>query len=109
MANPNWYKVFDSTEEMATKIPENTLKKADVNGRKICLINKNGRLLAVSDQCPHRKASLSQGKLNYFNEIICPLHEYRFDLKSGRETEERCDDLTTYPTEVRAEGIFIGI
>ena len=37
-------------------------------------------------QCPHRKANLSQGSIKRFQEVICHLHEYRFDLKTGRVT-----------------------
>ncbi|MCE2733978.1 MAG: Rieske 2Fe-2S domain-containing protein, partial [Flammeovirgaceae bacterium] len=57
--------------------------------------------------CTHNKASLSQGKLNAFEEIICPWHEYRFNLKTGRECAGRSADLQTWQTEKKEDGLYL--
>lgn len=105
----NWYYLFKDLQEMQKAISHNTLRKATVDGIKVCLINQNGQLKATADLCPHQAASLSGGRLNAFNEIICPLHGYRFELNSGRETDQRCDDLEIHQIDVRPDGIYLGI
>lgn len=104
-----WFYLFKDQHEMNKAIPNNTLRKASVEGKKICLINQNGTLKATADLCPHQQASLSGGRLNAYNEIICPLHSYRFDLNNGRETDQRCDDLEIHQIDVRTDGIYLGI
>ncbi len=50
---------------------------------------------------------LSKGTVNYAGEIICPLHFYRFDLKTGRECQGRTEDLATYTVKANEEGLFV--
>jgi nitrite reductase/ring-hydroxylating ferredoxin subunit len=64
---------------------------------------------AVQDGCSHNGESLSGGRVNYIGEIICPWHNYRFDLKSGRACDSDCADLRTFPVRYDASGFFIGI
>jgi len=52
---------------------------------------------------------LSKGKVNYLGEVICPWHNYRFDLQSGRESSTRSADLITYPLKIDEAGFFVGI
>lgn len=55
------------------------------------------------------KESLHKGSLNAFNQIICPLHEYRFDLETGTESSRRCPDLKIFKVEVKADGLYLNI
>ena len=48
----------------------------------VAIFNVGGSFFAVSDECTHAKASLSEGYLE--GEIIeCPLHRARFSVKTG--------------------------
>jgi len=80
-----------------------------VGQKRLCLVLHNNQLKAVQDACPHNGESLSKGKLNYMGDIICPWHEYRFELNTGRESAERCRDLETFPVKINEEGVFIGL
>jgi nitrite reductase/ring-hydroxylating ferredoxin subunit len=42
-------------------------------------------------------------------EIVCPWHGYQFNLQSGREWQERSQDLVTFPIREEADGLYIGI
>ena len=90
-------------------LPEGSPRKLILNGNSYCILRKGNELFAMDDACPHNKASLSEGRLNAFNEIICPLHEYRFDLLSGCESGLRCGDLQMYPIRIEKGGIFISL
>ncbi|MEQ9297773.1 MAG: Rieske 2Fe-2S domain-containing protein [Cyclobacteriaceae bacterium] len=104
-----WHKLFENWEAAVQAIPDSGIRRATVNGVRMSLIRYREKLWAVNDQCPHMKASLGDGRLNGFGEIICPLHHYRFKLSNGQESENRCDDLEVHTIEQREDGIYIGI
>lgn len=66
-------------------------------------------VFAVQDKCPHNGASLSRGMCSKQNEIVCPLHRYSFDLKSGKATSGGAFALKTYPIEFKNDGVYLGI
>jgi len=80
-----------------------------VRGKRICLVKREEKLLAVQDSCSHNGESLSKGSINYLGEIVCPWHGYVFDLKTGRECSQRSADLTTYVVKSDENGVFIGL
>ena len=83
-------------------IPEGELIGVAVAGRDIAIFNIDGELFATDDICTHAYAKLSEGWLDR-NEIECPLHAGRFDIKTGAATSPPCvDPIKTYP--VRVEG-----
>ena len=47
---------------------------------------RDGRLFATENRCPHRRGPLSEGVMGG-GQVICPLHAHRFDLKDGAGTE----------------------
>ncbi|KXK28380.1 MAG: ferredoxin subunit of nitrite reductase and ring-hydroxylating dioxygenase [Bacteroidetes bacterium OLB12] len=70
---------------------------------------KEKNFAAVSNRCTHNGESLSKGKVNFANEIVCPLHGYQFDLRTGREYQQRAADLETFPIKIEADGVYIGL
>jgi nitrite reductase/ring-hydroxylating ferredoxin subunit len=63
----------------------------------------------VQDACPHNGESLSKGSVNHLGEIICPWHNYCFDLQTGREMLNRSGQLKVYPVKCHADGLYVGI
>jgi nitrite reductase (NADH) small subunit len=47
---------------------------------------RDGRLFATQNRCPHRQGPLSEGVMGG-GKVICPLHAHRFDLKDGAGSE----------------------
>jgi 3-phenylpropionate/trans-cinnamate dioxygenase ferredoxin subunit len=66
-------------------IPPGSVKVVDAAGRRIALCNYDGTFYAIDDECTHDRGSLDQGEL-IGNEIECPRHGARFDIKTGRAT-----------------------
>jgi nitrite reductase/ring-hydroxylating ferredoxin subunit len=104
-----WYKVFESATAAAQQIAENAVQTVFVAGKKICIAHTAEGFFAVNDKCPHNGASLGNGYCTKENSIVCPLHRYHFDLRTGRAKSGVGDVVATYPLEVREDGIYIGM
>jgi naphthalene 1,2-dioxygenase system ferredoxin subunit len=92
-----WVRVAASGE-----VAEGEVIGVAVAGRDIAIYNLDGELYATDDICTHAYARLSEGWLDR-NEIECPLHAGRFDVRTGAATSPPCvDPVKTY--EVRLAG-----
>jgi len=103
----NWHKVFDS--EAGIKLGENGIGTLQLNDKTICITKFDGEWYAFTNSCPHAGAPLSEGCLDAKGNIICPFHNYKFNIKNGRMANADGYILKTYPAEVRPDGVFIGI
>ena len=104
-----WVKIFSSVNDMEKALPPKLPRLLVVRGIRVCMVMQEGNLYAVEDTCTHNGESLSKGVINFSNEVVCPWHGHRFNLKTGRECEERSRDLVTYPVKIEPEGVFIGL
>ena len=104
-----WIQIFPSAAQARQRLTENKPQLLVINGRRICLILRDGRFYAIQDSCTHSGESLSKGGINYLGEVICPGHGYCFSIKTGRESAERCKDLATYLVKEDDTGFYIGI
>ena len=83
----------------ASELPPGARKLVQLNGRGVVVFNIKGEFFALSDQCPHKGASLSGGKLTGLVEsdgpgdytysrageiVRCPWHGWEFDIRTGR-------------------------
>jgi len=88
-------------------LPDGEIKLVQVGTTKICLVRIAEDVFAFQHLCPHQSASLAEGKINTFGQVICPLHHYRFDLKTGDVKSGTCPDLKIYPAKLTDQGIEI--
>jgi len=59
------------------------MKRVNVDGHTVALINIGGEFFAIDDTCSHEEASLSGGTLSG-EVVVCPKHGARFNVKTGR-------------------------
>jgi 3-phenylpropionate/trans-cinnamate dioxygenase ferredoxin subunit len=59
--------------------------------------------------CPHAGAPLTDGYIDGACHLVCPVHQLKFNLRNGRDINGEGYKLKTYPIEIRADGIFIGL
>jgi nitrite reductase/ring-hydroxylating ferredoxin subunit len=106
-----WYKVFDTIEQAEKIVPLNKAVTLLVENQKICLTRTHDSYHAVTNACPHLGAPLSKGTCNALGEIVCPWHNYRFNLKLGHETSGQGNGLgiEIYKVEFRKDGLYVGI
>ena len=104
----NWIKLFPSLDAANDQLAIGRVQTMNVGKKKICLVHSKEGFFAVNDKCPHNGASLGNGYCTEEGSIVCPVHRYHFDLKTGRAKSGLGDFVQTYPIEVRENGIFIG-
>jgi nitrite reductase (NADH) small subunit len=56
---------------------------------------RDGRLFATDNNCPHRNGPLADGIIGA-GKLICPLHAWKFDLETGHCLGEEVT-IQTYP------------
>jgi nitrite reductase/ring-hydroxylating ferredoxin subunit len=79
-------------------------------GKKICVLKTEKGIFAIEEKCPHNGFSLAQGKCTEDGEaIVCPLHRYAYDLKTGRCRNSSGGAARVFPVEVREGSVFIGV
>lgn len=105
----DWYKIFSSQDELQNNVPRGIPQRLMVGGKKVCLVNTSEGYFAVQDKCPHNGASLSNGYCSALNTIVCPLHRYHFDLRTGQAKSGIADRLETFQIDIREDGVYIGI
>ena len=104
-----WHRIFGSLAEAEEMIPLFHTDTVLAGSKKLCLAHTGDGFFAVNDRCPHNGFSLGKGWCTKDNTIVCPLHRYSFDLKTGRAKTGLADYVNTYPVEIRPEGLFIGV
>ena len=105
----HWYRIFKNLDNAKKAVPLNHTQLIIAKGRKICLAHSNSGFHVVDDFCPHLGESLSKGNINFLNEIICPWHSYRFNLKTGEECQGRTRNLAVYQIKYDDTGFYIGV
>ena len=104
-----WIKIFSSEEDANARLIVGKPQLLIINDVRICLVKFDDTYRAVQDACTHNGESLSKGHVNYLGEIICPWHNYCFEMQTGKEIQGRSSDLKTYPVKIDVTGFFIGI
>ena len=66
-----------------TDLKDDSLNLFTVDGREIVVGKRKGKIFACDAHCPHRHSYLHRGWFNN-NNLVCPLHNYEFDIKSGK-------------------------
>jgi nitrite reductase (NADH) small subunit len=78
-----------------------------VGGRAVAVFrSRSGTVFAVDNDCPHRSGPLADGMLAG-NNVVCPLHAFRFDAVTGACDQANVCALGTYPTEVRDGIVYL--
>jgi len=104
-----WVKLFNSKQEAEERLEENKPFTVAIDALRICLLRNNSGIFAFKAYCPHAGASLSDAFCNANNEIVCPLHGYRFELRNGQEVTGHSDELYIYPLQLLPDGVFLGL
>jgi len=80
------------------------------SGERICLVNRNGEVSALSDVCPHQAFPISAGQLLDDGSVECVWHGARFDCRSGALRQgPATDDLPAYEVRVEGEEIHVNV
>jgi len=91
------------------EVPQDDVIGIVVAGRDIAMYNAGGEIFATDNICTHGHARLCEGFLEG-HEIECPLHQGRFDVRTGQPT---CAPVTEairrYPVRVDGGRVFLAL
>jgi len=86
---------------------ENNIAALQVEGKSVCLVKTGAGLKAYSSQCTQAEGDLSDGIIDKRENIICPVHGYRFSLNNGRDVTNEGYFLKIYKVIETDHGIFV--
>ena len=69
----------------ASDIPEGTMRVFEIEHTRFIIAHTADGYFAVADECSHDAGPIGRGHL-LGNEVVCPRHGARFDLKTGAPT-----------------------
>ena len=90
-------------------VVEGELRSVDVDGEHVVLLARvEAALVALDDRCNHAGCLLSKGWIEE-RTVVCPCHEYAFDLTSGANTSawRLCGDQDRYQVEVERGHVLL--
>jgi naphthalene 1,2-dioxygenase system ferredoxin subunit len=80
-----------------------------VNGHDVALFRLGDEVHAIDNLCTHGHARLCEGFVEG-HEVECPLHQGRFDLRSGQPTCAPVDEaVRTYPVRIHAGRVLVAL
>ena len=93
----------------ADALPDDDVIGAPVAGRDLAFYTVAGEVYATDNTCTHGQARLCDGFLDG-HEIECPLHQGKFDVRTGRPTcEPATEPLRSYPVKIEGNRVFVRI
>ena len=102
-----WFKIASGADDLF--IAGSQIAVVEIKDKKICVTRFQNNWYAFSYQCPHASGILADGFIDSLGNVVCPVHHYRFSIKTGRHFGGEEFSMKIYPAEIREDGIYIGI
>lgn len=98
------------TVAVSEDVPVGTCKAFSVGSNKIIVAHLPDGFYAVENCCSHANSPLLTNRIYRGNQIACPVHGARFDLKSGSaKSPPAFIGLDTYPVRNVDGQIVVGL
>ncbi len=100
----------DGFERVAgmSDVPPGKAIAVRVEDRSVALFNHDGTIYATDNQCPHMGYPLIRGRAR--NGVLqCDWHGWSYAMAGGGCFTGGCDDLDTFPVEVRGDDIHVKV
>jgi nitrite reductase/ring-hydroxylating ferredoxin subunit len=84
---------------------------AEIGEHEILILAVGDAIYAIGNICSHEEVWLDDGILHVDScEIECPMHEGRFDLRTGAATHEPCErPVPSYPVRIEGDAVLVGL
>ena len=104
--NSEWFDVA-----AADSVPDGDVVAVDPKhtaGREIALVRLGAEVFAIDATCTHGSANLCGGFVEEGGSIECPLHQGRFDVRSGRALcAPLTQDLAVHAVRLEGGRVFL--
>ena len=83
----------------------------EIGDHEILVLHACGESFAISNICSHDEVWLDDGIVHEATcELECPMHEGRFDLRTGAATHEPAEEaIMTYPLRIDGDAVFVEV
>ena len=99
---PEWERVADAND-----LSDGDVLSVQSTAGAVALYKVDGEFYATHGICSHEHAYLADGYLEGC-EIECPLHQARFDIRTGAALcKPASDAIAVYQTKVIDDGVFV--
>ena len=105
----NWVPLCSEIVEKIKQLQFQQLVKINVDAKLICVTKLEDGIFGISNSCPHAGAQLHHGHCNRKGVIGCPLHGYKFDIKTGRSTDGNNYKIASYLFKIDDDNVYIGV
>jgi len=120
-----WHKIADKDTDL--QWTPGDVAEVTIDGKKYCIARYNAAGNTVSRAadttshtadtqwfafayfCPHAGAPLTDGYIDRSCNVVCPVHNLKFNLRTGRDINGEGYKLRTYPVELRPDGLYISL
>jgi 3-phenylpropionate/trans-cinnamate dioxygenase ferredoxin subunit len=102
-----WIKIAASESELSFK--ENNLVEIVTDERTICLGRFEGKIFAFANKCPHASGLFVNSYIDAIGNVVCPIHRYKFCMRSGKNVTGEGYYLKNFPVELREDGVYVGL
>jgi len=97
---------FEDTQLSVSQLSDADGTPVDVAGRSLLVFRLGGEVWATQRACLHQGGDLGDG-IVVDGTIVCPLHGWRFDIRTGIHTDSAYNCLRTYPVQVRDGRVYV--
>lgn len=103
-----WHELSDDTKQLFEQLKIQQLAKLNFDGKVICVTKLEDGIFGIHNTCPHAGAQLHHGHCNKKGIVGCPLHGYKFDVRTGRSADENNYKIAHYQFKIEADKLYIG-
>lgn len=104
-----WHELSDETRQHLEQLKLQQLAKLTFDGKVICVTKLEEGFFGIHNTCPHAGAQFHHGHCNKRGIVGCPLHGYKFDIKTGRSTDGNNYKIASYSFKTEQDKLYIGI
>jgi nitrite reductase (NADH) small subunit len=87
---------------------EGAAKEFIVRDKTLCVAMIDGKPLALDNVCPHRGGPLAEGTIEGCK-IVCPWHQWEFDLATGAATDSPDTKAVTYALRENGDDVMVEV
>lgn len=100
---PDWHDAVGLTE-----LRKEGARVVKIAGRQIAIFFRDGEIYACNNHCPHEGYPLKEGTLSGTCVLTCNWHNWKFDLKTGKNLNYG-DDVRVYPVELQDGRVWVDV
>ena len=87
-------------------VGEGKMRLVRTQGIPVLIVRQGSELHVIDDRCPHMGCKFSNGNFDG-DFIVCPCHDWRFNLKTSEYENQPNYVLKKYPFKVEAGKIWV--